>query len=60
MQESELKENAGQQYLVVYYDRQLKDWDRAIDLAMNRHKIKEAINILCMPRKDKRCDFINL
>jgi len=60
MHESELKENGGQQYLVVYYNRQLKDWDRAIDLAINRHKVTEPITIICMPRKDKRCDFINL
>jgi hypothetical protein len=51
--ESRLETNGNQKYLVVYYDRQLKDWDRAIDLAMNRHKIKEPITVLAIPRREE-------
>jgi hypothetical protein len=54
MQESQLEINGNVKYLKVWYDPALKNWDECIQLALNKHKIKEAITILCMPRKDKR------
>jgi len=51
MHESELKHNGGQKYLLVYYSNERRDWDECIERARNRHKVKEPITILCMPRK---------
>ena len=52
MQESRLEENNGHRYLVVYYDKRLDDFDRAIKTALLKHKLKPGeCAVLCLPRK---------
>jgi len=52
MHESRLEQNGGQKYLVVYYDQRLDDFDRAIKIALLKHKLEPGeCPVLCLPEK---------
>lgn len=52
MYENRIEINGNQKYLVVYYDPRLCNYDEVIEQGKQRHKIDEAITILCLPKGD--------
>jgi hypothetical protein len=57
--ESRIEQNGCIQYLKVWYDPALKNWDECIQLAMIKHKIEKAITILCLPKRIKENEHRN-
>jgi hypothetical protein len=54
MFESRLENNGGQKYLIVYYDKRLDDFDRAIKTALLKHKLQPGeCAVLCLPFKSE-------
>jgi hypothetical protein len=54
MKFSKLEINAtGHEYLIVYYNPELKNWSQVIEAALEKHKIDAKIPILCLPKKEK-------
>jgi hypothetical protein len=53
MFESELEYNNDQRYLVVYYDKTIGNFNKAIDRVLIRHKLDSgSVPILCLPKKE--------
>ena len=49
--DSRIEQNAGEQYLVCYYDKGSCNWDQIIQQALVKHKLKDIpIIILAIPK----------
>ena len=56
MQESRLEQNGTEQYLIVYYDKRLDDFNDAIETALLKHKLEPGeCPVLCLPGKAPSC-----
>lgn len=41
----------GRKTLICWYNPELRNWDRVIKDALNRHKLDANVQILCRPRR---------